>query len=195
MTKALISFVFAMLLANSLFGQRNEAAGYAMGNFNPAYFANQSGTIFAGDNTAAIGFGFDYDRALTRHNAIGILAGQDDVTAELYEGKNTFDTWTLKRYEVSVLATQQFTRKKITGFIFEGPGAIVTDGGAKESGWTANFAVVTGFGFDYAIAKHLAMRTRVSFEDSNAGCYLDKSCNQARWSVAQDLWSGFAFKW
>lgn len=195
MAKLFISFVFAMLFAQVLFAQRNEAAGYAMGNFNPAYFANQSGTIFAGDNTAAIGFGVDYDRTLTRHNAVGILAGQDDVSAEIYEGGNNFFTWRLRRYEVSILAQQQFAHKKLTGFIFEGPGVIVTHSSPQLSGWTGNFAVVTGFGFDYAFAKHLAARTRVSFEDSNAGCYEDKSCSQARWSVAQDLWSGVAFKW
>jgi hypothetical protein len=191
----LLSALLALVICATANAQKNEAAAYALGNFNPAYFATQTGQIFAGDNTAAIGYGVDYNRTLTKHNAIGILVGQDSVQAELFEGNNSFFRWKLRRYEVSILASQQFTRKRLTGFIFEGPGAIVTNGGAALSGWTGNFAIVTGFGVEYSFTKHFGERTRVSFEDSNTGCYGDRLCNQARWSVAQDLWSGLSFRW
>lgn len=181
-------------IASPLFAQSNQVTAYALGNFNPAYFANQNG-IFAGDNTAAIGWGIDYDRTLTKHNSAAILFGQDDVKAELYQGNNTLDTWGLRRYEVSILAEQHFSHKAWTGFIFEGPGAIVTHSAPQLSGWTGNISIVSGFGFTYAIDKHFGIKTRASFEDSNAGCYEDRHCSQARWSVAQDLWSGLQVKW
>ncbi len=195
-------WVFLVLLLNvPIWAQgKNEVAVYALANFNPAYFAVQSGVEFAGDTTPGIGWGADYSRTLSKHNAVGILYGQNSSEAQLFQGTQFLPccngaTWPLQRYEVSIQAVQQFERGRWGAFIFEGPGTIVTNGGANESGWTANFAVISGFGFDVRLTRRLFARSRVSFEDSNTGCYYDRACNQATWSVAQDLWSGIAFKW
>ena len=191
-----ITALFLVVLSTFVFAQqRNEVSGYALGNFNPAYFAVQSGQEFAGSTAAGIGWGADYTRTLTKHNAISILYGQNPSDAQLFTGNNQFYTWTLKRYEISVQAIQQFHHKRYGAFIFEGPGAIVTNGGSTLSGWTGNFAFVSGFGFEYQFNKHFYSKSRVSFEDSNTGCYADKACFHSTWSVAQDLWSGIAFKW
>lgn len=188
--------LLALLLFPALcFAQKNEVTAYVMGNFNPAYFAVQSGSIFAGDNSAAIAYGLDYIRTLSKHNALGLLAGTDNVLAELYNGNNSFQTWTLRRYEVSILAQQQFKHKSWTGFMFEGPAVILTRSSPLLTGTTGTFAVTTGFGFEYAFSKHFGERSRLSFLDSNTGCYGDHACHSARWSVAQDLWSGLAFRW
>lgn len=193
--KTALALLLLLLLSFPCFAQKNEAAAYALGNFNPAYFAVSYGVIFAGDTTPGTGYGLGYSRKLTKHNALGIIAGTDIIDAQLYDGNNQFDVWSLRRYEVSIVAVQQFTHGGVTGFIFEGPGTIITVASPKLSGTSANLALTTGFGVDMPMTNHLSWQSRLSFVDSNPGCYGDRACHYASWSVAQDLWSGIAVRW
>lgn len=189
--------IILLLFASACFAQKNEVVAYAMGNWNPTYFATQNGNVFAGETSPGVGYGLSYSRALNKRNALTLLAGEDNIDALLYEGNNQFFTWSIRRYEVSVSAVQQWTHKKtgVTGFIFEGPGAIVTHSSPKLSGWSANFAIMTGFGVAVPMNNHFSWQARMSFEDSNTGCYGDKGCHFAEWAVTQNAWSGLAVSW
>jgi hypothetical protein len=69
--------------------------------------------------------------------------------------------WPLIGYEFSVLETEKFNINKFSPFLSEGLGWIVTNG-YSNSGWSRDFAIVTGLGTDCKISKRFAARASVT---------------------------------
>jgi hypothetical protein len=180
--------------AVSFFPRRNELGFFASGNFNPLsnILIPNTPHLAVSSNKSSMGAGIEYRRWISNRNALGLLYTQNDSDGKLLWQGQSF-VWPMMRYDLSVLATQRFMRKKIAPFLCEGPGVVITNGYAN-SGWTAGFAFVAGLGTDYNLGSRFSARTGVTLFDTKSGCYDDPTC-RASWGVATDLRVGLAYRW
>ena len=200
-------FLFLTLLLTSPLFAQNQVGVFAIGNFNPAHYIQlntQGGQLIVSSMSDEMGGGAEYRRTIGPDWQVGLLYLQDEVQAKLFwstaYSPNTGVTvgesvWPLMRYEADVLVTRNVPAwHKITPFLQGGPGWIVTDSLVKNSGWSHNFAFVSGYGFDYAVTKRITARVGTTLDLARTGCYGDHTCN-ASWAVAQNLRAGFVFSW
>jgi hypothetical protein len=187
------------ILLRSIFGQRGDVGIFAVGNFNPTYYVGLDYGRYqvSGSNKSSLGGGTEYRRYWNRNNALGLLYVQNPSDGNLWvpsgNGAGRYYIWPQMRYEASVLATQRLPIGKLTPFVSEGPGAVVTNG-YGNCGWSGGFAFVVGLGTEYEFSPRLSARAGVTFLDTKSGCYDDPTCRQT-WGVVEDLRIGFAYKW
>ncbi len=173
-----------------------EAETFAVGNFNPTV------TIHLGDGTpvkshykSSVGVGTEYRHWSGDHYAVGLSYVRNPSDGKLIVNPAQIYIWPLMRYEFAALATERFkVRWRLSPFVAEGPGFIVTQSLVQNSGWSENFALVMGGGVDYRITKRLGARAGLTIFDSAAGCYGDPTCHEA-WGMTKDVQVGFAYRW
>jgi len=180
---------------------KNEIAISAVGNLNSiSYITLHDGTPVTSSQKSSVGGGFEYRRWLSPHLALGGLFEQNSSDGMLLPARNpvpwkfTYYYWPQMHYEMGVLLTERFAAgKRITPFFHEGAGANVTDG-YDNSGWSHNFAFITGFGADYQVGKRTALRAGMNILNTKTGCYGDHTCQQT-FSNVQDLTLGVVYRW
>jgi len=180
---------------------RNEIAISAVGNLNSAsYIYLRGGTPVMSTQKSSVGGGMEYRRWLSPHLALGALFEQNPSDGKLLTtynhppGRYDYHYWPQMHYETGVVLTERFAAgKKVTPFFHEGAGGVITNG-YDNSGWSHDFAFITGFGADYEIGKRTAMRAGMNILNTKTGCYGDHTCRQT-WSNIQDLTLGVVYRW
>jgi hypothetical protein len=193
-------------LLRAIFGPRTEMGFFAVGNYNSTSFvhlndASHGGQQIVSSNKSSFGGGAEYRWRLSDRNALGFLYVQNpsdgrlwtSSTASMSGASTQTYIWPLMRYDFSILATQSFKAGRITPFVSEGPGVVVTNG-YDNSGWSAGFAFVAGVGTEYELNPRLSARTGITFLNTKGGCYDDPTCRET-WGVVEDLRIGFVYKW
>jgi len=165
----------------------------AFANFNPYYPLHLVGNLgnweMIGHNGSTAGGGLEYRCRLNRHLTMGSWYGQNDSDGWLtvpntpLNQKLPFVGTTLMgpqmRYELAILATETLRAGRLSPFMSEGPGVIMTynhTAGFQYSGFSVNPAFVFGPGTDVALGKNLKVRTGVTFFAAKNGCYCDPKC-------------------
>jgi hypothetical protein len=190
----------------SLFGQRADVGIFTVGNFNPASFvhlddASHGGQQVVSSNKSSLGGGAEYRWRWGDRNAVGFLYVQNPSDGKLWVSSSASASgastqsyiWPLMRWDFSILATQSFKVKNMAPFVCAGPGAVVTNG-YGNSGWSAGFALVAGFGTDYRLGRRWSVREGVTFLNTRNGCYDDPTCHET-WGVVEDLRVGAVYRW
>jgi hypothetical protein len=175
-------------------GPRNDIAIFTAGNLNPAsnIFIQNTPHLAVSSNKSSLGGSAEYRRWFSNRTALGLLYTQNPSDGKLlWQGQNYI--WPQMRWDLSILATRSFKARSVAPFICAGPGIVLTNGYAN-SGWSAGFALVGGFGTDVQISRRFSARTGIAFLDTKNGCYDDPTCRETR-SVVEDLRVGIAYNW
>lgn len=197
-----------MLLASAALcgnAQKDEAVLSAAANFNPTYYVELwNGTNqITGGNADTVGGSAEYRYCWSGRWCLGPRYEQNKTDGVLWapngQGGGTYYRWPLMRYEALALGTEKFPFGKWTPFVQEGAGFIVTNG-YSNSGWSEDFALVSGLGTEYALGGHWAASAGELLLNTANGCYGDPAtpgityCAQRR-SLVQEPGFGFSYRW
>ena len=181
---------------------KNEIAISAVGNLNSAsYIYLSDATPVTSSQKSSVGWGMEYRHWLSPHYAVGALFEQNPSDGKLLPAYTSakphvfhYYMWPQMHYDMGVVLTERFAAsKRITPFFHEGAGGNITNG-YDNSGWSHNFAFITGFGADYAVGKRTALRAGMNILNTKTGCYGDHTCRQT-WSNVQNLTLGAVYRW
>ena len=192
---------------------KNELAVSAVGNLNSVSYIFLSQRVFTADGAlsqdgrpttssqkSSVGWGMEYRRWLSPHYALGAIFEQNTSDGKLLPAgypvgnEYLYYYWPQMHYESGVLLTERFPAGvRFTPFLHEGAGGNITDG-YDNSGWSHDFAFITGFGVDYALSARTALRVGMNILNTRTGCYGDHTCRQT-WSNVQDLKLGVVYRW
>lgn len=208
---------FLLLAAATAAAQSNQISVATIGNFNPTtyiWYSSKStyepGTILATSSMkSSLGGGIEYRHWFTPHQAFGMRYEQNPSDGKLLgSGNRTWYIWPQMRYEflgmfteqvkVNRFAPERLRLNRLTPFIQEGAGALVTheygDGNAAGAGWSHSLAFAGGFGSDYWVNNRLAVRLGTTILADETGCYDDPTCRPT-FGLSHDLEVGFSWAW
>ena len=180
--------------------QSNDLGLFGVGNFNGcSFFYVQGGTPVDGCYKSSAGGGVEYRHWFTPTLAVGLWGEANPSEGIQFTSSLQPDLYNfpLIRYEFGLPVTLRFwTRKKIKPFAQFGFGYVVTQSLEAQSlaGWSYDFNLIGGGGFDYAISKHWSSRVGFLLWDGTQGCYNDPSCHSDI-GQAQDLRLGAVYGW
>lgn len=196
--------ILLLILSTAVCGSqelKNEIAISAVGNLNSvSYIYLSNGLPVTSSQKSSVGWGMEYRHWLAPHYALGAIFEQNTSDGKLLPAADgtpynyRYYNWPQMHYETGVLMTERFAAgKRLTAFVHEGAGGNLTNG-YDISGWSHDFAFITGFGVDFPLKARTAMRAGMNILNTRTGCYGDHTCHQT-WSNVQDLTLGFVYRW
>lgn len=209
--------LFFLLLAPAIAtAQSNQINITGVGNFNPVTYiylyqpsqATQNNTV-GSSQKSSLGGGAEYDHWFSRYQAFGVRYEQNPSDGKLLGAVNRkWYIWPQMRMEflgmftedvrVNRLLPEQSRAHRVTSFVQEGAGAVLTheygDGDAAGAGWSHSLAYAAGVGSDYWVSDKLAVRISSTLIASATGCYDDPGCRPT-WGISHDFDTGFSWTW
>lgn len=185
--------VAAVCLSVPVLAQRNEIAIGAIGNWNPVsyiHIQNDPHEVIS-SNRSSVGGGVSYQSWLTGHIALGVQYEQNPSAGKLFWIQKYY-RWPQTRHEIAAFSSQQIIARKVSIFVREGAGSILTNG-YGNSGWSHDFALLFGAGVDYRVSPRFVVRTGLTVLTSKTGCYNDKTCKPT-WAAIDDASTGLAWR-
>lgn len=207
--------LFLLIASASAAAQKNQISLTGEGNFNPVTYVYipQNPPIMGSSQKSSLGGAVEYDRWFTPHQAFGVRYEQNPsdgklITAAQFAGVYTQNRniWPQMRWECLGLFTQRFEvspsegpkirPSRITPFIQEGAGAVITDDKTNwaMAGWSHSLAFAAGSGSDYWITNNLSVRVNALMIADQTGCYDDPACRPT-WGISHDFGAGFSYMW
>lgn len=200
--------LFLLLASATAAAQKNELSVQGVGNFNPVTYVyiNQAIPTMGSSQKSSVGGGAEYDRWFSRYQAFGLRFELNPSDGKLHGAANgLWYIWPQMRYEFIGMFTEQFNGnheqirvRKVTPFIQEGAGAVVTqeygDDNRGRAGWSHSLAYAAGTGSDYWVNNKFAVRLSAVMMADETGCYDDPTCRPT-WGVSHDFDAGLVWKW
>lgn len=205
-----------MIASATAVAQKNQISITGEGNFNPVTYVYipQTPNMMGSSEKSSLGVGAEYDRWFNSHLAFGVRYEENPSDGKLLESglmhNPAYDYgWAIfpqTRYESLGLFTEQFEVNhgevaearmgRLTPFIQEGAGAVITDDETKwaKAGWSHSMTFAAGTGSDYWVTGRLAVRISALMMANQTGCYDDPLCTPS-WGVSHDFGAGFSYKW
>jgi len=147
---------------------------------SPGQF-NYSNTKSWQTNGTGWGTSAEYRKKIWGSNYGGVLFSDTPTNSTLYFSWRKPYSWPIRRSEFDILWTYEFApvRHRFVPYVTSGAGAIALNGGASQSGWDHQAALVGGAGSDVRLSRMFTLRVGFTMDWLKASTYSDPTYRSA----------------